>query len=127
MSGRRVRAWLAPIAVIVAAPVPGSAQTATPTTAKELSLQFAVPASPAFKLVEVDASSVLRPTSFHQFASTLGDLGTSGGNFAVPKELGFEIAPFFLSRGSKLSMRRSRCLLRSSASRLRLRPSTSRR
>jgi hypothetical protein len=107
MSRREALVWLASLMVVAAAPAPAGAQaakTTTEPTAQELSLQFAVPASPAFKLVEVDASSVLRPTSFHQFASTLSDLGTSGGSFAVPKELGFELAPFFLSRGSRLSL-----------------------
>jgi hypothetical protein len=83
-----------------------AAAQATPTTgtAADYSLQFAVPSSPALKLVEIGQTSVLRPTSFHQFASTLGDLGTSSGSFALPKEIGVEIAPFFLAKGRTLTL-----------------------
>jgi hypothetical protein len=72
--------------------------------AEEFAQQFAVPASPAFKLVDVATSSILRPTSFQQLATTFGSLGLTSGDFQLPKELGIELAPFFLSRARTLAL-----------------------
>jgi hypothetical protein len=97
-------ALVALCSIAVSAPSTAAQATAPTGTASDYSLQFAVPSSPAFKLVEVGQTAILRPTSFHQFASTLGDLGNSSGSFALPKELGVEIAPFFLAKGRTLTL-----------------------
>jgi hypothetical protein len=75
-----------------------------PGNAYQLSLQLAVPSSPAFKLVDVDASTILRPTSFHQLTTAASNFISENGGFSLPKELGVEVAPFFLAKGRTLTL-----------------------
>lgn len=75
----------------------------TPGRAEQLSMQFAVPASPAFALVDVGTSSILRPQSFQQLSASLGSFA-SGGALQIPKHVGLEIAPFFLARARDIDL-----------------------
>jgi len=86
-----------------------------PGNAYQFSLQLAIPSSPAFKLVDVDASTILRPTSFHQLTTAASNFISENGGFSLPKELGVEVAPFFLARGRTLTLdeyRRNQLLYR---------------
>ena len=91
-----------------AAPHVGVAQTPgsgnVPGDAYRLSMQFAVPASPAFKLVEVQESAILRPGNFQQLSAALGNFTGGSNSFQLPKEVGIEVAPFFLARGRTLTL-----------------------
>ena len=73
--------------------------------ARQLSLQYAVPSSPAFSLVDVGKSSILRPTAFHELSAAVSSFTSGGGGFALPRELGVEIAPWFVAQGQRLTVR----------------------
>ncbi|MFN8669875.1 MAG: hypothetical protein U0164_22020 [Gemmatimonadaceae bacterium] len=83
---------------------PALAGNALRNRAAELSTQLAVPPSPAFALVSLEESAILRPTSFQQFATSLSSFAGAGGGFALPRAVGVELAPIFLARGKALSL-----------------------
>lgn len=83
---------------------PALAGSAIKDRAGDLSTQLAVPPSPAFALVSLDESAILRPTAFQQFGTSLSTFVGANGGFALPRAVGVELAPFFLARGARLSI-----------------------
>ncbi|HEV2354334.1 MAG TPA: hypothetical protein VGR89_08825, partial [Puia sp.] len=56
-------------------------------------LNYAIPESPAFKLLGTDPSNILRPTSIRSAALSLGNYLLDSGTI-IPKNLAVEFSPF---------------------------------
>lgn len=82
-----------------------SAQDAVPDVglASLYRLDFAVPDGPAFSLVDIESSDVLRPSSVRELTSSLSGF-TSEGSFALPRSFGVELSPGMLIGGKHLSL-----------------------
>jgi len=67
-------------------------------------LDFAIPDAPAFELIDVDSSKILRPATVRQLAVSASDFTGSTTSltksFSLPRELAIEVAPFRLGRDS---------------------------
>lgn len=64
---------------------------------------FTVPESPAFKLVDVDESAILRPGSVRELALAFSSFTDStDGGFRLPKSVGIEVAPWLAARSRAL-------------------------
>ncbi len=61
----------------------------------DFKLDFAVPDIPAYKILEVESSNLLRPSNFEELTSILSQL-TNGSNFILPGSIGVEISPNLL-------------------------------
>jgi hypothetical protein len=57
---------------------------------------FAVPESPAFQLITLNPSTILRPTTVKELGMAASNFTGDGVSFSIPKELGVEFAPFSL-------------------------------
>jgi hypothetical protein len=65
---------------------------------------FTVPESPAFKLVDLDESVILRPASVRELALAVSRFTDSaGGGFRLPGNVGIEVAPFLLAKSRTLT------------------------
>jgi hypothetical protein len=72
--------------------------------ASKFIVDFAVPDEPAFKLLEVEESNILRPASVRDFAVQLSDFLTSNGELSIPSTFGLELSPGLLINGKNLSL-----------------------
>lgn len=108
LAGAATCLTLAAARSLCAQDAPALAGNALRNRAAELSTQLAVPPSPAFALVSLEESAILRPTSFQQFATSLTSFAGAGGGFALPRAVGIELAPIFLARGKALSLEQYR-------------------
>jgi hypothetical protein len=60
---------------------------------------FTVPESPAFKLVDVDESAILRPASVRELAVAFSSFTDStDGGLRLPKSVGIEVAPWLAAK-----------------------------
>lgn len=78
-------------------------QVADATPIYELRADFTVPEGPAFKLVELDESAILRPTSVRELAMSVADFTGEDGNISLPSAIGLEAAPWLLAQGRDLT------------------------
>ena len=70
----------------------GKVNTSSPV--KDFRLNFAVPESPAFKLLEVDQSKILRPASLRELGVALSEFtGTDNIALNIPKAFANRILP----------------------------------
>jgi hypothetical protein len=82
-----------------------AAQAADTTPIYRLRADFTVPEGPAFKLVEIDESAILRPTSVRELAMSVADFTGGDGSFSLPSAIGLEAAPWLLARSRDLTRR----------------------
>lgn len=71
---------------------------------KDLKLDFAVPDSPAFEVLEASPSSILRPTTVRELAAAVADLVGSGVSITIPRTFAIEFSPGLLIRGEHLTV-----------------------
>jgi len=71
-------------------------------TAKLLQADYAVPDAPALKMLGLDDSKLLRPSSVRELTAALSS--ASGGATYLPTAFAVEFAPFMLRRGERLSL-----------------------
>ena len=69
----------------------------------KLRADFVVPEGPAFKLVAIDPSAIVRPSSVRELSFSVSDFTQDDGSFSLPTQLGFEAAPFLLVQGRDLT------------------------
>src|SRR5688572_9352368 len=67
------------------------------TLASKYRVDFAIPDAPAFVLVKVEDSKILRPVSVRDFALGFSNFQDDDGDFDVPDAFGVEVAPFLLA------------------------------
>lgn len=79
-----------------------AASSAAAQNAQDLTVRYAIPASPAFKLVSVNETAILRPASFQQLTTAFSQFTDKKQAFQLPRELGIEVAPVFMARGRQL-------------------------
>lgn len=72
--------------------------------AKDYKVNFAVPDAPAFKLLGVEESAILRPQTVQDLTMAFSGFRGSGNAFVVPKKLGVEFSPGLLAAGAKLKL-----------------------
>jgi hypothetical protein len=99
---RRVRVTLA----LLAALAPGClAAQRVDSLAQQFEVDFAIPDAPAFELLDVDESSMLRPTTVRAFTVGLANFfKAEDGGFQVPDAIAVEAAPLLLARGPRLTL-----------------------
>lgn len=68
---------------------------------------FAVPDAPALLLLDVEPSTILRPTTVRELAATVSDFASSG-DFSLPRAFAVEFAPALLIGGKTLSLQKYR-------------------
>lgn len=69
----------------------------------KLRADFTVPESPAFKLVDIDESAILRPASVRELALAFSSFTDSAdGGFRLPKSIGIEVAPWLAAKSRTL-------------------------
>ena len=61
-----------------------------------LAATLAIPESPAFELLSLDASAIMRPQTTRDLALSLSRFQAQDGSFALPQALGVEFAPLLL-------------------------------
>ncbi|MGH7498110.1 MAG: hypothetical protein ACREL3_04590 [Gemmatimonadales bacterium] len=102
------RAWTTSAFVTVCWAASGSAEAQNPDAlATAYRTDFAVPDAPAFLLLDVDPSVVLRPTTVKEFSGAVSDFASSG-NISLPRAFAVEFAPALLIGGKTLSLQKYR-------------------
>ncbi len=71
---------------------------------KDYKVDFAIPDAPAFKLLDVDQSAILRPQTARDLVMALDGFRGSGNSFVVPRQLGVEFSPGLLVGGGQLTI-----------------------
>jgi hypothetical protein len=66
---------------------------------------FAVPDAPAFLLLDVEPSIIVRPTTVKELAATVSDFASSG-NISLPRAFAVEFSPALLIGGKTLTLNR---------------------
>lgn len=104
-SPRRGRPLILAVLALLASAAGVSAQDAAPDVglASLYRLDFAVPDGPAFSLVDIESSAILRPSSARELTSSLSGF-TSEGSFTLPRSFGVELSPGMLIGGKNLSL-----------------------
>ena len=64
---------------------------------KDYKVDFAIPDAPAFKLLEVDESAILRPQTVRDVAAAFDAFRGQSGTFVVPKQIGVEFSPALIA------------------------------
>jgi len=73
---------------------------------KDFRLNFIIPDAPAFKLIDVDESKILRPTSVRELGVGVSDFtGADNSILTIPRAFAFEVAPFLLLSGKNLTLK----------------------
>ena len=98
------RPWGFALLAITALSSEGRAQVPDSNLARSFKLDFAIPDAPAFELLEVDPSSVLRPTTVRELGLAVSDFVGDGTALTIPKALALEVSPALLIGGDKLSV-----------------------
>lgn len=92
--------------LIVAASSPAMAQVAAPgmpTPGWTYKTNFAIPDAPAFELLSVDPSTILRPQSTRELALSLARFQSADGSLTIPQAVALEFSPALLLRGDRLT------------------------
>jgi hypothetical protein len=84
-------------------PTTARGQRVDATLARSFKLEFAVPDAPAFTLLEVDQSQILRPTSVRELALAVSDFVGNGTTLSIPRTFAVEFAPALLLDGPHLT------------------------
>jgi len=87
----------------------GAAQAGAPPSGSLATLyraNFAVPDAPAFQLLEVDPTTILRPTTVKELAAAVSGFAGSGSSLAIPRAFAIEVAPALLIGGKSLSLKK---------------------
>jgi hypothetical protein len=71
---------------------------------KDYKVDFAIPDAPAFKLLEIDQSAILRPQTVRDLTLALDGFRGEGSAFVVPKQIGIEFSPGLLIGGGQLQL-----------------------
>lgn len=85
-----------------------SADTATSPRDRRVTVDFAVPESPAFELVKVEDSNLLRPSTVREISAGLANFVGSDGELSLPQTLGIEFSPGLLFFGRGLTLQEYR-------------------
>jgi hypothetical protein len=72
--------------------------------ATRFKIDFAVPETPAFSLLQVSKGSILRPGTVREFAVQASSFVSSDGGVSIPKEFGLEFSPAMLIQGPRLTL-----------------------
>ena len=72
--------------------------------ATRFKIDFAVPETPAFSLLQVSKGSILRPGTVREFAVQASSFVSSDGSVSIPKEFGLEFSPAMLIQGPRLTL-----------------------
>ena len=67
---------------------------------------FAVPDAPAFELLSVDPSTILRPQTPRELAVALSNFQGTDGSFTVPRAVAIELSPSILIHGARMTQER---------------------
>ena len=84
--------------------VPTSAGLTASPLAASYRVNFAIPDAPAFELLQVDPSTILRPQTVRELAVGFGSFRDQDGDFTVPRALAIEISPGMLMRSGDLRL-----------------------
>jgi hypothetical protein len=98
------------MALWMALAAPAFAQIAAPggsPPAWTFRTNFAIPDAPAFELLEVDPSTILRPQATRAFALDLSKFQGTDGSFAIPRAIALEFSPALLLEGDRLGDNRT--------------------
>ena len=99
-----MRRLLPLLGLMAIAPAAAAAQRPD-SLAQQYEVDFAIPDAPAFELLKVDDSEILRPTTVRALTAGLSNLFQSdGGGLQVPNAFSIEAAPFLLARGARLTL-----------------------
>jgi hypothetical protein len=103
------RALLSVLIVCAAAFTPADAQvvatqagTSNSPFTKDYKVDFAIPDAPAFKLLEVNQSAILRPQTVKALAVAVSGFRGQNNTFVVPREFAVEASPALLIGGRLL-------------------------
>lgn len=92
--------------------VPAGAAKLTTSAAAETAamfrVNFAVPDAPAFDILDVDPSNILRPSSVQELGLAASNFAGSDNTFQVPRSFAVEFAPYLLARGRDLTLQQYR-------------------
>lgn len=72
--------------------------------AKDYRIDFAIPDAPAFKLLEVDRSVILRPQTARELVLALDGFRGDDNAFVVPDQIGIEFSPGLFIGGGQLRL-----------------------
>ena len=82
-----------------ASPIPNS-------LAAKYQIDFAVPDGPAFTILGITPSTILRPTTVRELSAAVSDFIGGGSTLSIPRAFAIELAPALLIGGGKLSLPR---------------------
>jgi hypothetical protein len=71
---------------------------------KDYKIDFAIPDAPAFKLLEVDQSAILRPQTVRDLVVAFDGFRGNGNAFVVPKQFGVEVSPGLVIGSGRLQL-----------------------
>jgi len=97
----RVSAWA--VALLGATSRVASGQPSA-TLASAFQADFAVPDAPAFKLLNLDPSAILRPQSVRELGFDFANFETPNGSFSLPRSLAIEVSPGLLIKSGDLTV-----------------------
>ena len=72
--------------------------------AKDYKVDFAIPDAPAFKLLQVDESAILRPQTVRDLTLAVDGFRGNNNAFVVPKQFGIEVSPGLLIGAAQLKL-----------------------
>lgn len=72
--------------------------------ASSYKVDFAIPDAPAFKLLNSDGSTILRPGTPGEITTALSQFHDADGDIGIPKALALEVSPALLISGPRLSV-----------------------
>ncbi len=75
----------------------------TPAPGWTYKTNFAIPDAPAFELLSVDPSTILRPQSTRELALSLSRFQSTDGSFTIPQVLALEFSPALLIKGDRIT------------------------
>ncbi len=95
----------AALAVVLSAGVASGAlaQGVDPDLSGSFKLDFAIPESPAFNLLDVSESHILRPANVRELAAAVSQFVGAGGDVTIPRSFAIEFAPALILRGPTLT------------------------
>ena len=74
------------------------------TLQKSFQVDFAIPDAPAFKLLNSEPSSILRPTTVRELTTTFSNFVQNGSSLTIPNAIAIEFSPGLLVSGQTLSL-----------------------
>ncbi len=94
--------------LVTVVPLCRSQQISIEDQADKARLDLAVPDAPAFKLLETNPTTIMRPSSMREAAILIKDFALSGG--VIPKGFAAELSPYSLIKGESVSLKEYRDL-----------------